>query len=96
MTYVLKFNHPQNRQSLLGIGLKLYPAQQLTYNDSTKTLKRFKREIFLKTYHSGEEGDNEYNPCMYVPSTWISQWRKIPNKIPGQIKEIEAETEILF
>ena len=86
MTYVLKLNHPQNRQSLLGIGLKLYPAQQLTYNDSTKTLKRFKRELYLKTYYSGAGGDKNHNPHMYVPSTWIPQWWKIRNKILRQIR----------
>ena len=62
----------QNLQSLLGIGLKFYPAPQFTYNNSNKTPKRCKIELYLKTYHSGVEGNGNYNSCMYVPSTWMS------------------------
>ena len=71
--------------------LKIY-LQRL----STKTIQRFKREILFKTYHAGEEGNEYYNPRMYVPYTWIPQWRKTPNKIPRQIREFEAATEPLY
>ena len=64
----------QNLPSLLGLVLKCCPAPQFSYNNSTKTLKHFKRERFLKTYHARVDRNYDYNPCMYVPSTWIPKW----------------------
>ena len=78
-------NH--NLWSLLGLGLKFCPAPQFTYNKSTETLKYFKRELYPKTYHTGVDGNYDYNHCMYVSHTWMPQWWQVPNEIPRIIKE---------
>ena len=81
---------PQNLRSLLGLGLTFFPAPRFTYNEFTKTLKRFKWELYIKTYHVGSDRNGDYNPCMYVPSTWMPQWWQIPKKISIKTKEFEA------
>ena len=58
--------------------------------------KLFKREIYLKTYHAGAYQNYDYNPRIYIPSTWMEQWWQILNETPRQIKEFEAVTKPLF
>ena len=76
--------------------IKLFPYSQLTYNESTKTLKYFKKGIKLKTYHARAETIYDYNPHMYFPSIWMPKWWKTPNEIPRRIKEFEAATDPMF
>ena len=65
---------PQNLRSLMALGLKFLPAPRFTYNNSTKTLKLFKRELYIKTYPVIADGNDDCNPHIYAPSTWMPQW----------------------
>ena len=77
---------PQNLRSLMALGLKFLPAPRFTYNNSTKTLKLFKRELYIKTYPVIADGNDDCNPHIYAPSTWMPQWWQISNETPRWIK----------
>ena len=87
---------PSNLRSLMGLGLKFVPSPWFTHNDSIKNLKHFKRELYLKTYHSGADVNYDYKSRMYLPSTWMPQWWRITNEILDESKNLRQQLSLCF
>ena len=85
---------PERKKGGRGRG-KGPPGGRKNYN-STKPIKHFKRELYLKTYHSRVDGNYGYNPCMSVPSTWMPKWWQIPNETPDKSRNLRQKLSLCF
>jgi hypothetical protein len=92
---------PSNLQSLLGLGLKFIPNPRYTnkWSDMHDTsYYRFERDLRLRAYFSNNDPDDtpEFNPRMYVRSTWTPPWKTFPPELPPRLAHFDATLSPIF
>ena len=68
---------------LLGLSHKFYIERSLPYPDWSKTFRKILRSIWLRHYHmeKGNKLSTEYNPKLYVNSTWNPPFVPPPSNV---------------
>ena len=97
---------PKNLRSLLGLGLKFIPTPNYTNTWSRLkkgTYNRLVRSLKLRFHFAGvssddnDETDDDYNPKMYVKSTWTPPpWTYPSNQMDRRMRLFEKEMSQLF
>ena len=74
---------PANLDALLGLGLKFCPIPRYTPRDSTDTLARFEKDLYVKTFFAGRPMNREeiYIPSMRVENDWQPKEWDLPDEI---------------
>ena len=68
---------PPNLGTLLGLGLKFCPIPKYTSGDSSTTIRRFTRDIYIRDIFAGEMPQPHFNPKLYTPSKWEPQQQDV-------------------
>lgn len=100
---------PKNLRSLLGLGLKFIPTPSYTKNWSTMrdtSLSRLDRSLRLQAYFASsvanadddasDSDDDEYNPKMYIRSSWMPPPWTFPPQLPHRLERFDASMNQLF
>jgi hypothetical protein len=94
---------PRNLRSLLGLGLKFIPTPSHTNQWSkmhNNSYKRFERDLRLRAFFAGsaakDDDTPEYNPRMYVASSWTPPDKTFPPELPSRLDRFNAALSPLF
>jgi hypothetical protein len=89
---------PQAAKSILGLGMKFIPTPPYTTNTITPSLKRLRRDTFLKVIFSGDDDpDSTHYPIkLYVKSSWNPPTSDIPPTVDERLQQFSTQVEKLF
>ena len=88
---------PKNLRSLLGLGLKFCPTPRSTPSNILDTTERLQHDLFCKVFYAGKDlNQNDYDPKMYVKSSWTPAHWQIPVSITRRYNDFALHANALF
>ena len=89
---------PTNLDSLIGLGLKFCPIPRYTPTDTTDTLARFQKDLYVKTFFAGRPMNREetYIPSMKVENDWQPKDWDLPDQIHERFYKFSTSITKLF
>lgn len=91
---------PPNLRSLLGLGLKFIPTPKQSNNYRflhARTFEKLRRSLHLKFHFADAPIDSDYNPRIYIQSSWTPpHWTFPSQQLNPRLDDFEAAMKKLF
>jgi hypothetical protein len=88
---------PKNLQTLLRLGLKFCPSPSFSHSSASKSLERFRKDLYCKTYFAGKEMNRPVlDMKLYIKSDWCPLDWMIPHPIQRRFRNFSTATNTLF